>query len=114
MRIVFNVSYEIVTQESAAIGDYDETGFAGELLPLREAIQTLFGTRTNRVDCATDVSSDNGTARDLDRNPAPRWITVQNGMEFETGAYESRSLILGDITESSRKRIARLVFNHGG
>lgn len=41
---------------------------------------------------------------------ARRWITVYNGMEFETGATESRALHLPEtMTAASRARLFRLL-----
>ena len=41
---------------------------------------------------------------------SPRWITVFNGMEYETGAWESRSIhIPPTVTSASSRRIARLM-----
>ena len=44
----FNVTYEIVTQESAEYGEADKSGFVCEDVTLREAIEALGQTRTNR------------------------------------------------------------------
>lgn len=94
----FNVTYEIVTEESAQDGEAEESGFISENVSLRDAISDFCGTRTNRCD-GGDGIHDGG-----------RWFTVNNGMEFETGAYESRSLHPPrNITRSSYKRIARLI-----
>jgi hypothetical protein len=108
----FTVTYEIVTPQSAAHGEADERGYVDDHgctdtkplpLTLRDALKAFRGTRTNRVDGVE--------CTELDSSPCvrPRWITVCNGMEFETGAHESRSLhIPGTVTNSSARRIARL------
>ena len=99
----FSVTYEIVTEESAAEGDAAERGYEVEDGTLREAVRALFGTRTNLVDGIESISTDSWPCRD------PRWITVTNGMEFETGDNESRSLHLPrELTRATRRRIARL------
>lgn len=99
----FNVTYEIVTEESAEYGDAEERGFIAESVSLREALTLVYNTRTNRVDCG-----DGAEASDS-RMESARWIIVHNGMEYETGARESRSLHIPDsVTGSSRRRIARL------
>jgi len=102
--VKFDITYEIVTQESAEHGDVDDQGYIAQGLTLREAIDTLFETRTSRcsgVECIEPSCSD---IKDT------RWFTVRNGMEYETGAYESRSLHMPDhVTGSSRHRIARLI-----
>lgn len=100
---MFDVTFEIVTDESARDGDAESRGYVAESLGLREAIETLFETRTSQCDGVQGIE-------------ASRWplmpgfcVTVYNGMEFETGARESRSLHMPrDITFSSAKRIARL------
>ncbi len=97
----FNVTYDIVTKESAEYGDAEERGFIGEDLPLRDAIFKVCRTRTNAVD---SVSAIEWSGSDK------RWITIDNGMEYLTGAYESRSLHFPDnVTMATRQRIGRLI-----
>lgn len=93
----FTVTYEIVTPESAEFGEADESGTVDTGLSFRDAIQEVNRTRTNMVDgCSVENCG--------------RWWTVVNGMEFETGAQESRSLHPeGNITDASRGRISRLM-----
>ena len=93
----FNVSYDIVTPESAAEGDAEEYGIISVGSRLRDAICDLFETRTSRVGGIHAAESDGQTVR------------VYNGMEFETGAHESRYLHFPDnLSESSRQRILRI------
>lgn len=100
----FNVTYEIVTPESAESGDADERGFIAEGVTLREAIQLVNETRTSQVDCVMAIECDESPIRN------PRWVTVINGCEFNTGAQESRSLHMpANLTASTRRRSARLV-----
>jgi len=96
----FNVTYEIVTPESAEHGDADERGFYLQNVSLSEAIDALEHCHVE-ADCCP-VSS-------------PRWFTAYNVSEdYITGGIESRSLHLPDsITESSRMRIARLIHCYG-
>ena len=100
----FSVTYEIVTPESAARGDAEELGFIGEGLTLRDALAGLnSATRTNRVSGVECIECDSSPC---DR---PWWVTVNNGMEYETGADESRSLhIPASVSDASARRIARL------
>ncbi len=94
----FNVTYEIVTPESAENGDSDESGFISEGVSLRKAIDDLFAARTSQ--CGGVASIENND----------RWITVYNGTEFLTGAQESRSLHFPqNITAASKARVWRLV-----
>lgn len=105
---MFNVTYEIVTPESAEDGDVEERGFIVKGVSLREAITEVHNTRTSRVDGVEAIETDCWPMID------PRWVTVINGMEFETGACESRSLHMpGDLTSATRRRIARLVGARG-
>lgn len=106
----FNVTYEIVTPESAEHGDCEDCGFVAEGLGLREAIETV---------CATESSQCEQSAIECDSSPVsaqfpPRWITVYNGAAWDTGRAESRSLHLPDgVTGSSTIRIARLIGAYG-
>lgn len=102
----FNVTYDIVTPESAEFGDADERGFVVENATLSEAIDAVTSTRTSHV----------GGVECIEPNIWP-WqngsfdsVTVSNGMEYLTGACESRTLhIPENVTRSSRLRIARLI-----
>lgn len=101
---MFNVTYEIVTEESAATGDYEESDFIGEGLSLREAIRLVQETRTSRVGGVESIETDCWPMTN------PRSVRVINGMEFETGACESRTLHMPEsLTGATRRRIARLV-----
>ena len=97
----FTITYEIVTEESAEHGEAEERGFIAIDVSLRDAIAMVNETRTNRVD---GVECDEWPIR------SPRCITVYNGMEYETGARESRSLHIPEhVTTESRIRICRLM-----
>ena len=99
----FAVTYEITTPESAEHGDAEERGYVCEDSDLRSALRDLHETRTSRVDGVECIDCDSYPTT------APRWITVCNGMEFLTGANESRSLHLpAGITPASARRVARL------
>ena len=99
----FNVTYEIVTPESSERGDCAEQGFALKDAGLRDAIDSLFETRTSRVDGIAFGEADYGSAR------------IGNGVESETGAYESRTLHMPPhVTDSSRGRILRLLGSRAG
>jgi len=100
----FSVTFEIVTQESAENGDAEERGYICEAEALRDALKDVHSTRTNEVEGCNGIECDSSPC------VAPRWVTVSNGMEFRTGAYESRSLhIPQGVTPASARRIARLV-----
>jgi len=108
MQAGFNVTYDIVTDESAEHGDYDSAGFIAENVSLRTALDCLFETRTSQVDGVSAIEANEYPVTD------PRWITVTNGMEYLTGAYESRAMHFPDfVTPSSRVRVARLLGCYG-
>ena len=96
--MLFPVTYEIVTQKSVEHGAAEERGFITEGAPLRQALANLYETRTSRVEGVVCVEHDG------------RWSTVQNGMEFSSGAYESRALHRPEnITNHSWARVQRLI-----
>jgi len=101
---MFNVTYEIVTEASAEHGEAEERGFIVEGASLRDALQAVCETRTSFVDGVECIeANDSG----IDH---ARWITVYNGMEYETGAHESRSLHMPEhLTAATRRRIYRLL-----
>ena len=97
----FSVTYNIITQESAELGDYDEMGVISEGGNLHDAAKDLFATRTHRVDSGDGLQDCDG------------WIEMNNGMEYETGAYETRMLHAPrNITPSSYKRLVRALRNY--
>jgi hypothetical protein len=102
----FTVTYAITTPESAEDGEHAEIGTIGTELALRDAIDAVQSTRTNRVDGVECIEPDSsGFIR-----AAPWFVTVTNGMEYETGAYEQRTLHMPDsLTAATRRRIARMV-----
>ena len=103
---LFNVTYEIITEESAEEGDAEERGFIARQVPLMLAI---------RMASDTESSSCSRECVECDEWPvqAPRWITVYNGRDCITGSVENRSLHMpGHLTPSTRRRIARLMGLH--
>jgi hypothetical protein len=100
-RTRFAVTYEIVTDECAQFGDVDERGYIEESATLGDAIHALRRTRTSRVDGIESIQTDG-------QNES---VTIRNGMEFETGANESRTLhIPGAVTHATAARIVRLAY----
>lgn len=94
------VAYEIVTEDSAAFGAAQEQGYISHSEPLRYAVADLMDTRTAEVD---NVESIDATVSE-----GTTIITINNGREFRTGAWESRSLYI-NCTLASGKRLARLI-----
>jgi len=96
----FAVSYDIVTDESAAHGDVEERGYVCADAPLSIAVTYFVNTRT--------VHCDSGDGLQVGDD----WLTFHNGMEFFTGAYETRYFHFpATITNASRERIIRLIRN---
>ena len=101
---LFDVTYEIITQASAEHGEADAMGYICEAATLREALERVNETRTCRVDGVHAIEADEYPI------VAPSWVTVFNGMEYETGAHENRSLHFPkSLTPATRRRIARLL-----
>lgn len=98
----FQVTYETITPESAADGDVYDRGFLAEDVGLREAIETW-----------------GGIGLYVEANCLPidgyRWLTAFNADDCPyTGAETSHSLHLPEeLTEATRRRIARLVGCYG-
>jgi hypothetical protein len=92
----FDVTYDIVTHESAEHGDTAERGFVAQGISLREAIREIGG-------CAYEA--------DCWPVRGPRYfINHEFNEDFATGARETRYLHLPNhLTEASRLRIARLL-----
>lgn len=105
--MIYSVTYTITSALSAMAGDYAETGTIGEFNSLREAFDAVQETRTSQVAGVECIEADSWP---ISPTYPPRYITVNNGMEFITGDNESRSLHIPDnVTGSSACRIARLL-----
>lgn len=101
---MFDVTYEIVTPESAERGDAEERGYIGFNLGLRDAIYEVLQTRTSLVEGIEAIEFSDSSVENA------RWLDVCNGAEFETDAQESRSLHFPEhLTASTKRRIMRLV-----
>lgn len=99
----FSVTQEIVTHESAEDGEAESRDTL-DFCPLRDAVKTVRDTRTCHVGGVESIECDSSLA------VRPRSVTVNNSMEFLTGAQESRTLHIPEqITASSARRIARLI-----
>ena len=101
----FNVTHEIVTDESAEYGEAAESGFIAENISLREAIENLSAASNS-----CELASIEADSWPISRDNPPRWITYQYGRDWESGDCESRSIHFPrGITGSSAIRIARLL-----
>ena len=96
----FNVTYEIITPESAENGDVEEQGFVVENVTFREALDAFGSWGHVEADCCPVRS--------------PTWFTGYGDVDCMTGGTENRSLHLPDsLTNASRMRIARLLDCYG-
>jgi len=99
----FNVTYEIITEESSENGETEEIGFVVENVKLREAIDLV--TSTESPHCSQSAIEANDSLVEH-----ARWFTVYNSADYITGKTENRALHLPEnTTGSSRRRIARLL-----
>jgi len=99
---LFDVTFDIVTEESSEDGMVSEAGFIVEDERLRDAIRAVSATESNTTDGHNvDANETNGR---ID------WVTVSHGMDWITGQYETRYLHIPEtVTPASSRRIARLV-----
>lgn len=102
VRARFRVTYDIVTPESAEIGDYAEAGF---VTPGGWKVPALSAGVNMRLREALDLFSA-GAVED-----SGRWLTESDARrDFETGAEERRALHPPEgITPASYARLKRLV-----
>jgi hypothetical protein len=98
-RYQFSVAHLIVTQESAEHGECDESqSDSSGPLSLRDAVKDLFQTRTAHCDGISTIEGDHCA------------VTVYNGMEYLTGAYENRTLFIPpNVSKASARRLAKLL-----
>jgi hypothetical protein len=104
---LFDVSSAIVSPESASNGDYESQYYEVESAPLRDCLEILFQTRTSQVDSVRVIEANDSDPESV------RWLTVFNGIEFETGAMEQRSLHYPEsLTPASRARLTFAIVKH--
>lgn len=99
----FSVTYETWDEDSLEIGETDDKGFACENERLRDAIQELMASspHTDTRSIETNCWPDNGGSR---------WITVYNGMDWQTGETTNKSLHRPEsITNASWGRVVKLI-----
>lgn len=105
--MLFNITYEIVTDESAEHGDAEERGFIAQAVSLREAIELVQATRDGHSSQEGIEASDSCVAD-------ARWITVYNSMNYISGDVETRSLHFPDnLSGATRVRIAQMLNCYG-
>jgi hypothetical protein len=101
-KLLFSVTFQTVTEESAEIGDYEDQGIIAEGLTLREAIKEANETHDGHsLGIESIEASDTHT---------PQWVNINHSPDLYTGVQETRSIHLPEnITPSSKKRIFRLI-----
>jgi hypothetical protein len=109
MQNQWNVTYELITPESAEHGEAAERGFELENASLRDAIGAATGSSYHaEADCYP-----------VNSNCVPTWFTFYQheagtAHEFETGELTNRSLHIPEsVTVASRLRIAKLLRCYG-
>jgi len=96
----FDITYEIITPESAEHGETDETGFTMQDITLREAWDFL------RWEGSCE-SSDSTIS-------TARWLTFYGEQDYATGGYTNYSLHFpAKLSQYSRVRIARFFRCYG-
>ncbi len=102
-RSKFSVTYEVVTEESAELGDAEERGVVGEFARLKDAIEAFQGDGGVHVDGPRAIEPDSVPCE------RPRWITCIWGQNFQDGSERSTSLHIPEsVTAASARRIALL------
>lgn len=93
----------VVYQDIAYDGESRAAACVADDVTLRDALDAVQSTRTNQVDGVECREASDGPRGRV------RWFTIYNGMEYLTGAHESRSLhIPNSVSVASSRRIARL------
>jgi hypothetical protein len=103
--MLFSVTYETITPESAEDGDTADSGFVAQGVGLREAIDAL-GQGEGGCEASEYPVTD------------PRWLTMYDANRdrayWEEGETVSRSLHFPDsMTAASRVRVCRLLGCYG-
>ena len=101
----FNVTFDRVTQESAAQGDYAESGYIGQDLTLRHALQTIRDNGAGGY-CEADSCP-------ISAESPPRWFTFYGEMDSAGDTVIYSLHLPRGISGASAMRIARLVECYG-
>jgi len=105
MKKAWNVTFEIVTEESAEIGDAESRGFIIEGATLREALAAF--SFCGVAEYASAISADSSH---ISVSNPPRWFDSETSQNFETGENETRALHIPEgVTPASSMRLARLL-----
>ena len=102
--MLFDVTYEIVTEESAEHGDAAECGFEWQNARLRDAVETVLETRSNHCSQEAIEAFETGGGYG---------VRVINSPCYDTGEQESRTLHIPEsVSKASARRIAKLCGAH--
>lgn len=103
MQANWNVTYDVVTPESAEYGDFAEGGYLANDVSFREALEVFADGFPAHM--ASAVSADGWPL-----SGAVRWFDSAPDQNFQTGAWTTRVLhIPVQITPASRLRLARFL-----
>ncbi len=99
MRNNWNVTFTVITEESAENGDYAETGFEASDVSFRDVLEFFGYPYLGYVE-----------GNEWPITETVRWFTVLGDADLRTGNVRDVSLHIPEqITGSSRLRIARLL-----
>ena len=97
---MFSITSEIYRENHETIYDLEAKNVF-----LRDALDVLFNTRTTQVGGVIGIEADSYPV-----DSSIRFITVSNGMEHLTGAYENRTLHFpANMSGASKLRVFRAI-----
>lgn len=101
---LFNVSFEIVTEESAADGEAESRGYCAESVTLRDAI----------LAATADVGDFEGAGASDRPTHNARWFSLDSKPDYLSGRdyWETRSIHFPEtLRKHSRRRVIRYLEN---
>lgn len=99
----FNVTYERISELSAAFGEVEERGFVARNVTLREALDAIASNAPQAASLECIEPNDSEPKR-------ARWLSWIYGREYYDGDVYTYALCFPDeLTPASRARVARLV-----
>lgn len=102
--MLFNITFDRITQESAEFGDYAESGYIGQDFSLRAALENLRDIGAGYVEADSCVIS---------AAHPPRWFTFYGESDCAGDTVNHSLHLPRGITGSSAMRIARLIGCYG-
>lgn len=89
MSIILHKTYQIVTDDSAAEGEVDESGYEWDNVEhgFRETVELII---------------DGGFIHPSDSHGVPRWLSTEDEQDVESGSYTQYSLHPGKDARSQR------------